>query len=666
MIIPSPDNCAIGRYYVFISNNTGTDFIGVPSILNGMEYSEYFKYWYLFHYYLTDLDGDGRTDFLCTSQPSGDFTSGKCAWTGYKTYKTPVGKTAPLLEKVANGLNHLTTIAYTKLSQAPSTVYQLGSTTPSFPVFNFQGAMPVVSSATMDNGTGSTSSFTYYYEGAKIHQQGKGFLGFSKMSVTDATAGIISETQSDYNTTYFSPLSGTVTKKTTDSTTIETTTSTYTQKVLDSNSKRIFPYVQSTTQTNNLTGHSVTTSISSVDNYGNATKVVKSYNNGVTETTINDYASFINTTDWLVGRLGSSTVTNSKSGETSVSHSIRYTYYIDGITKPDFIYYNEGTSLEYAQNYDYDSKGNNVQIYQNGTSIGESHTNFTFDTDGIRVLTATDVLGHVNTNTYDSYGQLQTEKDYLNNTNTYGYDALGRKVSVSQSTGCQSTTTFVWTGSNKPALAVYGVTQTGNDGSVSTAWYDKLGRPIRTEKKGFNGSMILTDTEYNTKGQVYRVSDPYFSGVIPWAETYETYDNFGRITAVNRNTGRNSTFSYLNNKITETTIGKTNPTWKEYDSQGLVTKAHDEGGDIVYAYFPDGKLKSTTASGVETSMLYADAARNQTKLTDPSAGVINYTYDSFGRVLTMTNALNKVTTYKYLADGRIDNVINPEGTTVHG
>lgn len=647
MVSPASDNSWTGRCY-YMSNNNGTDFVSINSAV---------VYPYpIYNYYMTDIDGDGRTDYLCTA---GGYT-----WTGYQIYKSTVGNTAPLLEKVTNGLNNLTTIAYTKLSQASTTVYQKGATSPVFPVVNFQEAMPVVSSVTMDNGIGGTKSLSYYYEGAKIHLQGKGFLGFSKMSVTDASTGIISETQSDYNTTYFSPLSGTVTKKTTGGSIIETTTNTFTQKVLDASTKRIFPYIQSSTQTNALTGHSVTGTTSSVDSYGNPTQVIKDYGNGVTETTVSNYTNTVSSTDWNLGRVDNSTITYAKSGETSVGHTVRYTYYTDGIMKPDYIYYNEGTSLEYYQNHDYDSKGNLTQVYTNGSSIGASQTNYTYDTDGIRVLTTTDALGHVSTNTYDNYGRLLTEKDYLNNTNTYGYDAMGRKTSVSNTNGSQSATTFVWTGTNKPALAVYGMTQTGNDGSVSTAWYDKLGRTIRTEKKGFGGTMILTNTEYNAKGQVYRVSDPYFAGTgVAWAETYTNYDAYGRITAIDRNTGRNTVIGYTTNRVTETTNGKI--TWKETNSQGLVSAAHDNGGDITYTYYPDGKTKTITAGGVVTNMLYADAARNQTQLGDPSAGTINYTYDSFGRVLTQKDARNKLTTYTYYPDGRINTRVTPEGTSTY-
>ena len=329
--------------------------------------------------------------------------------------------------------------------------------------------------------------------------------------------------------------------------------------------------------------------------------------------------------------------------------------------KPDFIYYNEGSPLAYFMNHDYNSHGNLTQIYTYGASIGASQVNFTYEPNGIRVLTATDVLGHVTTNTYDTYGRLYTETDYLSNVVTYLYDGLGRRSSVSSTLGPQVNTAYIWTGTNKPSLAIYGISQTHNTGMVEIAWYDKLQRVVRTEKKGFNGQMILTDTEYNALGETYRVSDPYFAGgSATWAETY-TYNQW-LLTDIARNSGRNTHFDYSAIRVTETTGGKV--TWKETNSRGLLTRAHDGGGDIIYSYYPDGKLKNIENPGsVLTTMQYADAARNQTQLVDPSAGIVNYTYNSLGQIKTTTNARSQLTTYNYHSDGRISTIVRPEGTT---
>jgi len=643
LMVTSADDSWTGSIF-YIAKSTGHDFYSY-SLPNYPIASH--------NFYLSDFNGDGRTDFICTD--------GKSPWwDGFQLYRSGT-KNNILLEKIANGLNQHINISYSCLSQygAP---YTKGSGA-NFPVLDFQGPLRAVNTVWSDNGIGGQNAITYTYEGAKIHRRGKGFLCYSKVTAFDAASATQTETMSGYDNTYFYPQISTVNQKNGLITT-GTTSNTWANKILDSSTKRIFPYVSSSTQINSLTSHSITTA-ASYDDYGNPTQTVKTYSNGVSETVNNVYpASLLDVTNWLVGRLGSSTVTYAKSGETSISHSVRYTYGSDGITKPDYIYYNEGTPLDRYENYDYDSKGNLVQLYKSGSSIGSTQSNFTYDSNGMNLLTSTDPLGHVETNTYDMYGRLSTETDYLGNTNTYQYDAFGHQTSVSHADGSQTTTSYLWTGTNKPALSLYGISTSNNDGSGSVVWYDNLQRAIRSEMKSFDGTRILKDIEFNAKGQTYRSSDPYFAGgSATWAETY-TYDDFGRTTDIVRNSGGNTSYAYNNATVTETTAGKTFS--KTYGPDKTLTTAIDNGGTISYAYYPDGKVKTITAPGnAITSIQYDDADRNQTQLSDPSAGLLSYTYDANGKVKTQTDACARLTTNNYYEDGRINTTVTPEGTTTY-
>lgn len=599
-------------------------------------------------YYIEDYYGDGRNQFFYKYVSTS------------KLFSFANGTPSHLVNNVIDGLGSKTTLQYLPMSNV--NVYSRG-TGAVYPVNDFSSSTQLVSQVTGDNGIGGTNTTSYNYEGAKVHRQGKGFLGFSKTTVTDNATGIVTETQAGYNSTYYYPQINTLTKKI-PAGTIEQTSNTWTEKVMDLTTKRIYPYIQSTTQTNLLTGHSITVTASSIDDYGNTGQIVKNFGNGVTETTVNNYSGWINTSDWLVGRVGTSTVTFAKSGDTPVTRAVRYTYDANGILKPNYVYYYEGSPLENYDNYDYDSYGNVTDTYTVGTSIGSSHESFTYSANGNKLSTKTDRLGHTVNLNYNTYGRVLTETDFLNNTLTYLYDASDRVSTVTSSTGRQEVTAYVWNGDNKPTLATYGVSQTGNDGSASSVWYDKSGRSIRESKKGFNGTMILTDSEYNNKGELYRISDPYFAGDSPvWAETY-TYDSYRRITGIARNTGCNTGYSYSGATVTETTAGKTFS--KTYSSDGTLASAGDYGGTITYSYFPDGKVKTITAPGnIVTSMQYADAARNQTQIVDPSANTINYTYNARGQIKTQTNARGQTTTFSYYDDGRMNSIVRTEGTTTY-
>ncbi|NJK97958.1 MAG: RHS repeat-associated core domain-containing protein [Bacteroidales bacterium] len=316
------------------------------------------------------------------------------------------------------------------------------------------------------------------------------------------------------------------------------------------------------------------------------------------------------------------------------------------------------------QNHDYNSQGNLTLLSHNAEGVWTTDKNITYDANGIRVITNTDILGHTRTSSYDTYGRLSYEFGYLADTTRYQYDNFGRTTSINNPDGFVTTNSFVWTGSNKPALGVYGITQTGNDGSSATTWYDKLSRAIRSETKGFNGTMVLSDIKYNIKGQVYRNSEPYFAGsAVVWGDSI-IFDSYGRVLNIYRRTGMNTSYSYSGSTISETTAGKTFT--KTYAADGTLTSATDKGGTITYNYFPDGKPKSITApGGVLTTMEYNDAARNQTKLIDPSAGTTTYTYTPLGQIKTQTNARSQTATKTYYSDGRINTLVTQEGITTY-
>jgi RHS repeat-associated protein len=241
---------------------------------------------------------------------------------------------------------------------------------------------------------------------------------------------------------------------------------------------------------------------------------------------------------------------------------------------------------------------------------------------------------------------------------------LDRTYSITSILVNQTTFSYTWPNEEAPALAVYRIIETGNDGSQSVVWYDKIGRNIRTETLGFDGIMTRNDTEYNENGQLYRISEPYYGVFDTWAETYQYYDN-GRVQDIVRHTGQNTHYDYSAGIISETTDGKTSS--KTFGADGLTISTTDIGGSISYEYYSDGKLKQVTAPGnLITKLYYDDAARNKTKLEDPSVGTINYTYNSLGQILTTTKNSNPVLLNNHYPDGRITTIITPEGTTTYG
>jgi len=639
-----------------------------------------------------DIDGDGRTELMVSSKRNnyysnkiyfaikdgtdfsssmsaggyydnesisvGDFTGNgymQVLRAGYSyTIRNANGVNNYALKNVRNGLGHNTSVTYKRLSELGAH-YTKGNGA-SFPMNDYQGNLMVVDKVELENGIGGTTTQEYTYEGAKLHLQGKGIVCFEHIKTKNIEADQSSiQNYTFHPTHYYGQLTSSESK--TGETTTSTVVNTWNEKATEGDV--FFPYVASSIISNNLTGHSRNVT-NTYDNYGNVTKNTVKFSNSVTTTTQTTYSN--NTSTWILGLPISTTVTHSESGQTSISKTTSFTYASDGIIKPDYVKVFEGTNYYNYVNNDYDSYGNILKVSKGGSGVSIQNTSFTYESNGIRQKTTTNSLGHVSTNNYDTYGRLSSQIDYLNNSINYAYDNLHRNTSTTKSDGSAISQSITWGVNGGPSHAVYYTQQTGNDGSLSKTWHDKLGRVIRTDVRNFDGSFIYIASEYNSQGQTSRVSEPSAS-TSPSQWNVNTYDSYGRIDLISHFNGRQTDYAYSNNQISVTTDGKT--TWQETDSRGLVTTAHDNGGDLVYNYYPNGLVKTITAPGGVVTTFEYDAAWNRSKMVDPSAGTTTHTYDAFGRVKTEKNARNQTTTINYHADGRLNTKISPEGTTTY-
>jgi len=638
-----PSDQSWSGLYIYLNKNKGTDFYSY-SLQNYPYYSN--------NYYLGDYNGDGHTDFICTDGVSP-------WWAGYKVYKT-TGKTSILLEKVGNGLGYLTKLSYTKLSETAFNIYQRG-TGATYPVSDFQGPWTVVRTVKSDNGKGSMDSTTYWYEGIKIHIQGKGFLGYTKTKASNYSTNIANETSMSFNSIYYYPTEvQSYTKFTWSADTIDKIRNIYSHTVKDAQKKWIFSFLQSSRQTNKLTGHVIITN-NQFNDYGNPITTTKKYSNGPTETITNAYNDE-NLSLWLLGRPTATTLKYTSNTDTIIRSGIRD--FSDNSNQLLSETWYSGTNNQVTRTINYTPNGSIKKELITANSKSRA-TKYSYYSDSIRIATVIDPLLRKTSNNYDSYGRLSTEQSYLNqtliNTLTYSYDNLNRVHILSSTYGNVDTTTYKWESpTGQPKLARYSIRKSKNDGSMVKLWYDRLGREIRADNKGFDGTMIYNVTKYNLKGQVDSISDPYYStGNALWNRY--VYDYYGRETNLYRPSGRNTTWTYINNTITETTAGKSFS--RTLASDGTLTSATDAGGTITYTYYPDGKTKAIQAPGTIITKMKYDIAGNQIQLIDPSADTINYTYNGFGELITQVNGRNQTTSISYNDNGTIHDKITAEGTT---
>jgi hypothetical protein len=253
-----------------------------------------------------DFNGDGRNDFVMFGGTDVDvFLSSNSA--------------TDLISSVTTGLGATTSIAYAPLTN--NSVYTK-ATGDLYPLQDIQLPFYVVSQSAVSNGVGATYSASYAYAGAKLDLSGRGFLGFSTMTITDPQTGIV-QTASYQQSFPFIGLTASLTKTIATGSGTQTlgqavTTYQFTDAAgaatLSSPTNSGAPYQVSVAKTvassADLDGSvlpTVTTTYQ-YDNLGNATQIVVSTPDGASKTTTNTYTN--DTTNWFLGRLTGATVTS--------------------------------------------------------------------------------------------------------------------------------------------------------------------------------------------------------------------------------------------------------------------------------------------------------------------------------------------------------------------
>jgi RHS repeat-associated protein len=455
--------------------------------------------------------------------------------------------------------------------------------------------------------------------------------------------------------------------------------------------------------------------------YGNLVQLTTDYGSGFTETVTNDYSGGGVASMGLPGKVTTTVTSTNHGNQTAPVKS--YTYCTNGSVQTPLVASEKtdtsvatdyGTNLTTTTNYGYDSRwrqnsttitGTDLQFFGQGSvlpytvsSVPSDGFDDTFDLP----KTILDAYSHTTAKVYDAVLGLPTSVTGPNQDQvTTTYDALGRvtktvdvlsgvetdssyswdsTVSVGGPSGCNGVDTGApITGVTGLTLAsAYSVTTLVHPVSTTsinlqpsvTAYYDRLGRVIRSIKTGFNSQKVQTDIAYNNLGQGIATSLPYLSNGSPlWTKT--TYDPLGRVVTVTAPNGTITTSTYngraaavsvdapdlggvdpapqVNTTVVDAkgrTIGVWNadnvPTFS--DTLGSTTTAPS----IAFDLDGFGRMRTTTLKGqTQTITATYDALGHQTQLADPDKGTWNYVNSALGLVLKQTDAKTNVTKTTY-------------------
>lgn len=408
-----------------------------------------------------------------------------------------------------------------------------------------------------------------------------------------------------------------------------------------------------------------------------------------------------------IQKLANTTQTGTQTGEPAYARTTNFNYDASGhlqsiVNDPTF-----GTQALTTTFSNFNSFGFWQQQTVAAGDVPTRTSQKLYDTKGRFVIKVTNALNDFEEYTYEpKFGNITLHKDLSGLITTFEYDGSGRKAKAVYPDGSINTIAYQWdvpqdytyrqAGVQVVPMGIYSVKSQTTGQPYNKVYYSPDGAVIRNETTGLNGEVVVTDYKYLTElnapygntlpyGLMMEATDPYYLGTqLSFLATQYNYDQLGReisnrlykatlsgsaLSYVDQSIYSNTTYSsasadaiYVKAFIYSTdqqsrAIKKESNTAGQFDKTYNINASGTKTETAVYAFHSCGKPKSITltnnqsASTVLTTMTYNNLGQ-QSSLVDPSAGTINYTYNTLGELLTQTGA-NGTQTCTYDVLGRL-------------
>jgi len=643
-------------------------------------------------YQFADVDGDGHIDILRINNANPG-----AAGNSVVLYRSlDAGRAINRITRIDNGMGNVIDITFSGMNESsvysratdanavnwpdgsskPYTVMDVAP--PDYLVARVSSTAPAAGTQPGAVIATATSSVRYHYFGAKLQAGGRGYLGFAKISTLDEQSLVTTITSYAQNF----PLTGqpltTEVKANTGTVMKYSINHPVARAVAGVNGTSYYQvYVDSIAEKNSdpVTGAEigyVETISSAPDSWGNIGTITTSTYSASSHSIFLTRAITQNTYggsayEQQFGRLTRAQVTHQRNCADPCADIVRtsvFTYYDDsagnlkGLLKTEVM---EPDGDNVVTSYFYDAFGNTVRKTVSAGGLPDRSSNTTYDAAGrFAVSTSSPFLvggswADQITETVtarNAYGS-PTRIEGLNGiVTTIAYDDLGREVGRSDNTGAGLSTSF-----SRDFLvggATHKVSTTTTGGASTIEYFDALDRSIAKSHLGFDGSVISTETEYDSAGRIKRQSQPHYNAEpASWVE-YQ-YDTFGRLVAQSIPASHNQTAltsitrDGLHTIITNA-LGQTREEWR--NAAGELLKVRDfVGGSIGYAYDAMGHLIVTTSADQDSpsqiviySYVNYDLLGRKVKMVDSDKGTWFYRYNAFG---DMTDQYKVISVHNY-------------------
>ncbi|MDP2422915.1 MAG: FG-GAP-like repeat-containing protein [Bacteroidales bacterium] len=654
--------------------------------------------------FVGDFNGNGCADVLGTCHVLDQNNTYPAV-----TYNFHPDEKQYMVSLITDGLSKTIGITYDYMTRTSNYTHP-PNITPIGPVINAALTVRIVTQLSVDDVSNHPSITNFRYRGAKIHREGKGWLGFSWLSIYNNKEFIILAKNNDVmigqyylypvdQITYLGDLPFEGNKLT-------HTFFDYQKAVSWVNPKIVIPQLlRSRKWIWEKPGVFLKTELNEFI-YDNTVIqyppiIYYNYNNFTQSATYVDHNQLswyaanykyrfknvynyhsANINEWLVSQIESVEKSTFDKDDTApeIKSKTTYQYYAQGHINFPLLFKqshlpnaNQNDVFVTNNEINYDKAGNitnskfSAPNYQPALSPRISNINYNAAYQYRFPTSFINPAGHESTSTYNpTYGWQLSSTDPNGLTTTYSHHSLGISLGTIYPDGIRQLNVLRWaTGhADAPANALYySWSQTSGQPEVIT-FFNKTGHELRSVTRGFDGTKIYQDKTYNYRGLLANASLPYHPGNEVSYTGFE-YDALGRVTATTYPDNTTSTTQYLG-----ATIKTTNPlyqtTEQKYNAAGWLEESKDPAGSIVkYDYFSDGKLKTTfiVGQGETTISLQYNSRRQRSVLNDPNYGSTQFFYNPFDELTKRISPKNQEFIYAYDVLGRLTGQTEPEGST---
>jgi RHS repeat-associated protein len=356
--------------------------------------------------------------------------------------------------------------------------------------------------------------------------------------------------------------------------------------------------------------------------------------------------------DYYVGRPSNKLEKIEAYGDTQNS-STTYTYE-NNLLKTSTFFPGSNANHGITEEYYYDGFGNTTTKKITSAIDGNSKTEkIKYDPEGRFIINRTNNLGLETVATYNTWGQVLTQKDADGNTITNTYDPWG-KLSTSKR-NLSGTTTYTYEKDDNTNIIV---TEYSPDGDVLKKYTNKLGQNYKTSTKAFGqGQYISKEIQYDILGRKIKESEPYFEGQGASQWNTFTYDDtvFPAKVKATLFTGKQT--ETIVSGFT-TTVKETNPadygriTSQTVDALGNAISSTDKGGTVNFSYNAAGQqIMAQYEQNIVTTKY--DEWGNKIYMEDPSTGVYQYEYLGYMGALSKIISPKGEKRYEYNTLGQL-------------